>query len=79
MYAITVKHDDGLTTHINIFFGELIDASHYCEGLKELNSKFGVHGEIYRVHDIGSNEIHIVKEYKRGQWVPVNEDKEDSK
>lgn len=77
MYAITIKHADGFTSHINIFFGELVDAFHYCEELKELNSKFGVHDEIYRVHDISPNGIYIVKEYKCGQWgPPVSEEDE---
>lgn len=75
MYTITIKHADGINSHINIFFADLIDATRYCEGLKELNSKFGVHDEIYRVYDIGSNGIYLVREYKDGQWGPfLNEE-----
>ena len=78
MYTITIKHADGFTSHINVFFGELIDAIRYCEGLKELNSKFGVHDEVYRIHDIRPGGIYLVREYKCGQWGPfVNEEDEE--
>ena len=84
MYAITVKHDDGLTTHINIFFDELIDATRYCEGLRDLNSKFEAHDKVYTISYVGSNDIisvacgYVVKEYKNGLcWSFTKE--EDSK